>query len=210
MQSGEIERLDPHYATEMGFARNEAIRNLHNVTTQLNNVVDEKGQFVDTDKNLALFYYIRQYLKLDRMHEAFFEARLLPPHDSFIAEDGRSVPSHFLVVDARNPYDDSEETQPNPRMQIRAYFLLLGEDLLSRGDGSSICPYYVVSDREITSEGTDHEEFNNASHVFYVRHDGEWPLDAGIEPSRINDRTEPYEIMGAELQLALDRLTEAA
>lgn len=207
MKPEQIKQLDPHYADRNEFAASDPMRALHDATIQLNDILDAQGQPVDV--NDSVFDYIQQFLTLGDDDEAFLEAYVLPPHDSFTLvggrEDGRVVESRFLVVDARNPYDNQDSTNPNPSTRIRAYFLVFGPTQVP-GDPADILPYYVVSDREITGKGTPGETLHHmTSRVFYAPSDGGWPLDISIEPQRITEEA-PYEAMAAEMQGAITRL----
>lgn len=204
MKPEQIKLLDPHYANAMEFAINDPMRALHDATAKLNDVLAMQGEPIDV--NTSVFDYIQQFLTLGDGYEAFLEAHILPPHDSFTLEGGRTVPSRFLVVDARNPQDNPDSTDLNPSTRIRAYFLLLGENPLAAGEPYDILPYFVVSQREITGKGTPEETLHHmASNVFYARSDGGWPLDIRTAPQRVHETT-PYEVMATEMQGAVAKL----
>lgn len=209
MQPKEIARLDPHYADEKGFAEFAARRRLHEATIQLNTVAEQQGQPVSQDE-FFLKARIFEMLCLDEPpHEAFFEARVLPPHDTFTTPEGATVPSRLLVVDARHPLAENTD-EPKPSRRNRAYFLLLGENPLRTGEPTDILPYFVVSEREITGKDQPDETLHHmASTVFYSPHISGWPLHRGPDPEHVYE-PEAYAAMAAELELAVSRLTGEA
>ncbi len=208
MQPRNLEKLDPFYADQRGFVEFVAKRQLHEATTQLNGIVERCGEPVAADvlhSKIFKMLCVDDPSAIDSNPETFFEAKLLPPHDTFTTPQGWAVPSRFLAIDTYHPIaEDADE--PNPEQLIRGYFIVFGDG--PPQEPSDVLPYYVVSNREITARGEPGEKLHHeSSAVFYSPADA-WPLHYGNEPVPVHE-PRPYEAMVAELELAVSRLADS-
>ncbi len=192
MQPRTIAQLDPHYAHEMGFQENETISEVHTLAAKLGGISDKIGEPV-TEEAFPILTHVKECLVL-QTKEALLDAKLLEPYDSFVTSEGETVDSRFLVVDARSflePVDD-----PEPPIQIRAYFLLLGASTYDRAE---VMPFYIVSKREIPKGDT---YVAQDTHIFYNRFMADLPINAPVIPHRIHT-IDPYITLQGELELAI-------
>lgn len=181
MQPKEMQRLDPNYTADRGFAEFMPGREvLRQAVGELDEIVWQRGKPL-TDPRLDLGLICQRLTLEDGSNdEAFMETWLLPPHDSFTSPDGTEVPSRFLVVDTRNPFNVNST---NPQERLRSYFLLIGNvqpTPAHQDPNDFFFPYYVVSERRLPgadpiSDGPPEVP----PYIFYVVDSPRYPLFRG-------------------------------
>lgn len=196
MQPRDIERLDPHWGVEARLIESVPRQQLHDAAGQLDLCVDAIGQPVDTGQ--SPFDAVCSFLTLGRRDEAFFSAKVLPVHDTFM-KNGGAINSRFLAVDSRNPFKEYSAHNRYPLLCMRTYFLIVGPGEGLPHDPANIFPYFVTTDHEAPSYDLSFRR--GTSDVCYARYSADMPLETAYQPHRVHDM-DMYQAMAKELRLA--------